>query len=150
MMKSTKVTAQQAKKNAEAILRFWKRGRNSHKQLRQLQSNDPHSLRFGNKAHTFENEAKRLGVNYDTASKMRRVAQEYTREQIEALCTQVMRHRSRFGPIHLLVLLRIQNRAQRDKLMRRAIREAWSNRRLKGAIQAMKGGRRPFVGRKPR
>jgi len=148
-MKSTKVTAQQANKNADAILRFWKKGRDSHKHLRQLQSNDPHALRIGNKSRTFQNEATRIGVNFDTASKMRRVAQEYTLRQIEEIRTLVVRHRSRFGPIHMLALIRIKDRAQRDKLMRQAIREAWSNRQLKRTIQAMRGGRRPYVGRKP-
>src|SRR5579871_422937 len=149
-MKSTKVTAQQAKKNVEAICLFWKKGLDSRKRLRQLQRNDPHALRIGNKARTFEREAQLLDVNIDTASKMRRVAEEYTREQIEAIGEQVKRHRSRFGQIHLLALIRIEDRAKRDKLMRQAIQQSWSNRQLKGAIQALKGGRRPYVGRKPR
>jgi hypothetical protein len=61
----------------------------------------------------------------------------------------VIAFRSRFGPTNLMFLLRIKSRARRDALMRRAVRESWTVTQLERSIQALRGGRRPFVGRQP-
>jgi hypothetical protein len=89
-------------------------------------------------------------VNADTAAKMRRLAQDYAEEEVETICSLVVKHRSRFGPTHLLIALRVAGSNRRDKLVQKAVREGWSTSRLERAAQATKGERRGHVGRKPR
>src|SRR5262249_26247418 len=76
-------------------------------------------------------------------------AEEYTTRQLDTLCDLVEGQRSRFSVSHWLVLLRLQDRPRRDKLMTRAVRASWSKSELKRAVQAERGERRPNVGRKP-
>ncbi len=146
-MKSKKVTPEEAQKNAEAVRRFWEDGQAS---LHRLQRLGADALKLGNKAATYAEEAKRLGTNIDRAAKQRRAAEEYTETQINALCESIERHRSRFGPSNLLVLLRVEDRRQRDAITRQAIRENWSYGKVVRAVQALRGERREHVGRRPR
>jgi hypothetical protein len=148
MTPTRKVTPEEGSKNARAVLRFWRIGNQSRARLARLKRHDPGAVQYGRKATTFQKEAEVLGTNVDTASKMRRVASEYTRREIDQVCALITRHRSCFGPTHLLVMLRVGERSERDRLMRRAIRERWSHTRLERAIQ-VKEGRREDVGRRP-
>jgi hypothetical protein len=150
MTKPNNVTIDQARQNAAGIRNVWRAGQRSVARLQQLQRKDPHSLQHGRRMDTYTQEAQALGTNVDTAAKMRRLAQEYTREQIDTLCALVERQCSRFGPTHLLILLRVDDRARRDRLMKQAVREGWTTAQLERAVQAHRRQRRPHVGRKPR
>src|SRR5438876_485366 len=114
MTKPNRVPADQARQNAAAIRRVWRAGQRSLARLQQLQRKDPDALQHGRKESTHTEEAQRLGTNFDTAAKMRRLAREYTREQIDAVCALVERQRSPFRPTPLLILLRVDDRARRD------------------------------------
>src|SRR3954452_471024 len=102
MTKPNRVTIEQARQNAAAIRKVWRDGQRSLARLQQLQRRDPSTLQHGCKMDTYTEEAQRLGTNVDTAAKMRRLAREYTREQIDTLCALVERHCSPFRPTHLL------------------------------------------------
>src|SRR4051812_5897266 len=102
MTQPNRVPGEQARHNAAAIRKVWRAGQRSMARLQQLQRKDPAALQHGRKMDTRTQEAQRLGTGVDTAAKMRRLAREYTREQIEAVCALVERQRSRFGPTHLL------------------------------------------------
>jgi hypothetical protein len=149
MHKNRAVTPKQAQESAKEIRELWKAGKESQRVLHQLEAKDPDALRYRRKEETFGAEAKRLSTNIDKASKMRRVAEEYTTADIDAICGLVRRYHSRFAPTHLLVLLRVENRDRRDRLMRKAILASWTSSQLERAVQAERGQRRPYVGRKP-
>src|SRR4051794_40245773 len=149
MASTTTVTPEKARANARKILQLWRQGRQSLNRLRKLNQSDPAALKYGRKEDTFAGEAGLLGTNVDTAAKMRRVARGYTREQIKGLCDLVRKHRSRFGPSHLLILLRVKKGTRRDAMTRQAVREGWTTVRLERAAQAEKRTRREWVGRKP-
>src|SRR5437764_169036 len=117
MTKTKTVTDEQAEANAREILQLWRQGQQSLRRLRKLEESDPAALKYGQKEDTFAGEAGLLGTNVDTAAKMRRVARGYTREQIKGLCALVRKHRSRFGPSHLLILLRVKSGGRREKIM---------------------------------
>jgi hypothetical protein len=150
MAPSKQVTPDEARRNAQAVRQFWKGGQASLRRLRRLRREDPDAFAHGGKEQTCAAEARRLGVNVDKAAKMRRVAREYTRGQIEELCALVERHRAPFAATQLLVLLRVADRGRRDALMRRSVRQGWTTSHLERAVQAARGARRPHVGRRPR
>lgn len=143
---TSEVTVEQAQLNAAAVRRLWKTGRASQAHLDKLK---PQAVAYGHKDKTLKQEAERLGINYDTASKARRLAELYTREEVEALCRQIEKHRSRFAASHFLLLLRVEDRAERDQMARQAIRKSWSHAHLLRIIQAAHGRRRPDAGRRP-
>src|SRR3954465_147075 len=126
MTKPNRVTADQPRKNAAAVRRLWGDGQRSVARLRQLQRRDPDALQHGRKEDTHTEEAERLGTNVDTAAKMRRLAREYTAEHVEAVCARVEGPCPPFRPTHLLILLRADDRARRDRLMKQAVREGWT------------------------
>ena len=151
MAKKT-VSSQQGQANADAIRQLWRAENASLKRLERLERTDV--LRHGTKKETFQVEADKLGINVDTVAKMRRLAEQYTLEQIEVLCEKIILHASTFGPSHFLILLRMQNRKQRHILGRQAIRDCWSTSQLERAIQAAKAAegksRSQGSGRKPK
>lgn len=147
MMKPRKEKSKEEQKDVHSVREFWDKGRASLERLARL---DADALKLGNKAATYAEEARRLGTNVDTAAKMRRIAQEYTEDQIDAICALIERHQSPFGFANLMVLLRVEDRRQRDALMREAIKEDWPYMKVVRAVQALHGERRAHVGRKPR
>ena len=144
------MTDEKAEANAAANRKLWRAGVKSNARLAKLGRTDADAIKHGRKAETFADEAQKLRTNIDTAKKMRRLAGEYTAGQIDALCDLVVKHGSSFSGTHMLILLRVENRKQRNTLAKQAIRESWSTSRLERAIQAAKGERRPNVGRKPK
>jgi len=149
-MTNKTVATETAQANANAIRQLWRQGNASLKRIQELEETRPRRLQYGHKAKTFKQEAQTLDISVDTAAKMRRLAEEYSADQIASLCNLVLRHNSPFSGTHLLILLRVEDRQQRDALTKQAIREGWSTSRLERVIQAAKGKRRPHVGRKPR
>ena len=144
-----KATPEEARAAARALRKFWKAGRRSLGRLRKLRRQDPDAYRYGTKQQVLETEAAQEGTNADTMKKAWRVAQEYDRAQIEALCALVEEKVSRFSASHLVLLLAVAGRRRRDALTRRAIREGWGVNAVKRAVQAARGQRRPHVGRRP-
>ena len=80
------VASEKAQDNAAALRKLYNAGVQSRNRLARLQRTDAAAIRYGRKAETFKAEAARLNTNIDTAKKMRRLADEYTPEQVEALC----------------------------------------------------------------
>jgi hypothetical protein len=150
MAPSKQVTPDEARRNAQTVRQFWQGGQASLRRLRRLRNQDPDAFAHGGREQTHAAEARGLGVNADKAAKMRRAAREYTRGQMEEVCALVGRHRARFAATQLLVLLRVADRARRDALMRRSVRQGWTTSHLERAVQAARGARRPHVGRRPR
>ncbi len=148
MAATTQVSPQRARENAAAIRSFWQRGRDGNREVEKLRDKEPDALSYGNREATYRRLAVGLGANVDTAAKMRRAAEEYSEKQINDLCGSVRRCRSRFSATHLLALLRVEDRGRRNDLARRPVREGWSCARLRRAVQAARGGRRPHVGRR--
>jgi hypothetical protein len=147
MTEKSTVSLAEARANAAALLAFWRTGKESHDRLAKLKSG---ALSHGSKAATFGAEAKRAGLDIDRIAKARRFASEYTADDVRELCALVVERRSRFSTTSLAVLLRVKDRARRDKMMRQAIRENWSSYRLKRAAQSVRGIRRGHVGRNPK
>lgn len=139
----------QARSNADAILQVWQQGKESQCRLDKLNESNPSALKFGNRGAVHRLEAEKLGTSLEAAEKMRRVAADYSREQIKELARHVRESHARFSKTHLLTLCRVKSRRQRKSLTRRAIEENWSVTKLDRAIQADKGRRRAAVGRKP-
>jgi hypothetical protein len=136
--------------NAAAIRRFWERGRQSRARLSTQEREKPESLRAPRKGPTYKKEAERIGTDVDTAAKMRRFAEDYSRDDIKAIADQLKGKSSRFGTSHLRILMRLEDRDLRDQMMDQAIDQGWSAMRIERAVQARRGNRRPYVGRKPR
>jgi hypothetical protein len=151
---TTRVTANEAAQNADAITDLWHLGRDS------LTHCPPDELEYGKAAKRLARELARLReetagrdlpftLNTDTLGKMRRVAAEYTAEQVADLADRVRANRSRFSTSHLLRLLVVADRKERDSLTSRAIRSSWTLSTLERHAQVARGDRRARAGRKP-
>ena len=149
MPSAIKVTLDQAQNNATAIRAIWKTGRKYRSQLRKFESADCKALKHGRKGETYTKEAERLGLDANTANIYRRVADEYTPAQIDAICTKVEKRRSRFSATHLRLLMRLKDRQERDQLMETALKDRWSTNTLELALRARGKEDRPYVGREP-
>lgn len=147
MVQPNKITLAEARVNAVAIRRLWQMGRDCQAHLDKLKQQ---SFAYGNKAKIFEQEAARLGTNVDTVSKSRRLGEEYTDVDIKVICKLIVKHRSTFAAANMLIILRVEDRDQRDQMMKKAIRESWSFSHLERMIQGLHGvRRRARGGRKP-
>jgi hypothetical protein len=151
---TTRVTAEEAARNADAILELLQLGRDSLTQC------PPDELEYGKAAKRLAREIARLRestagreltftLNTDTLGKMRRVATEYTAEQLADLSDRIRTTRSRFSTSHLLRLLVVTDRKERDALMTRAVRGSWTLSTLERHAQVARGDRRARAGRKP-
>src|SRR5687767_3001269 len=92
MAKKSTVTTEQAEANAKHIRELWRRGCRSRERLRKLQRKDPAAVRYGRKERTLADDARLLSTNVDTAASMRRIAEDDSDEDIEALCAFVRQH----------------------------------------------------------
>jgi hypothetical protein len=151
---TTRVTAEEAARNADAITGLYDLARDS------LIHCPADELGYGTAAKRLARELARLRdatsgrelsftLNTDTLGKMRRVAAEYTAEQIADLAARVRANRSRFSTSHLLRLLVITDRKQRDAIASRAVRGSWTLSTLERHAQVARKGRRLGAGRKP-
>lgn len=154
--KSNRVPPDHADRNADQIIALWEWGCDS------LENCPPDSLVYGKatkrqrlelarlkKRQQEEEEPLALGLNLDTLGKLRRVATDYDKEQIEHLADQVRRHRSRFSTSHLIRSLAVGDRKARDSLLSQAVRESWTLSVLERRVQVARGARRAGAGRKP-
>jgi hypothetical protein len=152
--KTNRVTAEQAGRNADAVVAFRAAGLDSLKHC------PPDSVAYGKAPGRWKKElarmtvaASQLGVpvklNIDTLGKMRRVAEEYTEDQVADLAGRVRAHSSRFSTSHLIRLLAVDDRKKRDSLESEALRESWPLSRLQRQVQVTRKARRPGAGRKP-
>jgi len=152
--KTSRVTQDQAGRNADALLSLRAGGQDS------LDHCPPDSLTYGRAATLLKTElarmtaaAGRLGVgvrlNIDTLGKMRRVAQEYAPEQIADLAARVREHRSRFSTSHLIRLPALGDRKRRDALEKNAVRGSWPLSLLERHVQIARRARRAGAGRNP-
>jgi len=148
-MTTPKVTAEEAQRNAAAIRQLYRDGQLSLKRRQRLERADPTAYAHGHKLDLLQAEADRMGINADTLKKVWRLVDEYTPDAVDALSDLVVRHQSRFGPTNLVMLLRVADRKQRDRLMGQAVRAGWTFRQLERAIQAQQGRRQRQAGRKP-
>src|SRR5262249_47767325 len=146
---SMKVTQEQAVKNAKALRQFREAGRRSRLRLTRLEKKNPDALRRGHIQDTHQEEAQQAEGNLDTLAKARRVALEYSTEQIEELATLVEQYRAPFSTTHLIRLLILTDGRQRRQTTLKAIKQGWTVSRLETAIQGLHG-RRQHVGRAPR
>ena len=152
--KTSRVTQDQADRNADAVLAFRAGGQDS------LDHCPPDTLTYGRAATRLKKELARmtaaadsLGVgvrlNVDTLGKMRRVAREYAAGRIADLAARVREHRSRFSTSHLIRLLAVADRKARDALERKAVRGSWSLGLLDRHVQVARRARRAGAGRNP-
>ncbi len=144
------ITPRRPPEDAGPLHKFWKAGRDSNDRLETLKRENPTALAHGHKDATHKAEAAAVGKNSDTIDKARRVADQYSEEEIIRLDGVVKQHASPFSSTHLIRLLSLEKGAQRDQLTLQAIEKSWSARALQQAVQQAKGGRRKDVGRKPR
>jgi hypothetical protein len=151
---TSQVSEDQAGRNADALLTLRAGGQDS------LDHCPPDTLTYGQSATQLNAElarltaaAGRLGVgvrlNVDTLGKMRRVAQEYTPEQVADLAARVRMHRSRFSTSHLIRLLALGDRKRRDALEENAVRGSWPLSLLERHVQIARRARRAGAGRNP-
>jgi hypothetical protein len=149
MAEKPDISREEGARAAEALLDFYKKGRASLRRLESLRRRDAAALRHGRKQETLEAEARHAGLNHDLMKKAWRLAQQYTEEEIEAICRKVRERPARFGYSHLVKVLGITDHGLRRQLTNEAIDGQWSVGDLQRAIQANKE-RRPHVGKKPR
>jgi hypothetical protein len=144
-----KVSIDEARANANGLLDFWQAGFKSLARLNRLQREAPNCLHYPHKHATYADEAKRAGIGTDTLAKARRLAREYTKQEICDLCADVKKHCVPFSQTHMLRLLAVKPRSPRDRLIKQAITHGWTVRQLERAAQGLRGSRRPHVGRRP-
>jgi hypothetical protein len=148
------VTAEEATRNAAAIKGLWELGRDS------LVHCPVDELRYGEAAKRLARELARLHetvsgrqltftLNTSTLGGMRRIAAEYTPQQIADIADRVKANLARFSTSHLLRVLVVADRKQRDALTTRAVRGSWTLSTLERHAQVARKGRRPGAGRKP-
>lgn len=154
--KSNRVPPEDADRNADELVAMWVWGRDS------LAHCPPDTLKYGKATKLLRSELARLknrqqeekeplalGLNLDTLGKLRRVATDYDKEQIEQLAEQIRRHRARFSTSHLIRSLAVADRKTRDSLVAQAIRESCTLSALERRVQVARGARRAGAGRKP-
>lgn len=154
--KSNRVTPERADRNADRLVSFWEWGRDS------LDHRPQDDLVYGKATRRQrlelarlkgrqreENDPLDLTLNIDTLGKMRRVAADYSEEQIEELADRVRRHRSRFSTSHLIRSLAVADRATRDAIVAQAVRQSWPLVALDRRVLVARGARRAGAGRRP-
>jgi hypothetical protein len=148
MTQKPSVSSQEGEEAASALLSFWKKGRASRKRLEKLRSADPDAVAYGKKLDLLKQEAERADLNPDLMQKAWRLAEQYEKAEIQAICKKIKEKPARFGYSHMVKLLALEDRQIRQELLDKAIDEQWSVTELQRAVQARKG-RRPDVGKKP-
>jgi hypothetical protein len=154
--KSTRVTPEQAERNAEQIVRLWEWGHDSLKRCPkdelvyfEATKRQKAELARLKQRQQEEKEPLPLSLNLDVLGKMRRIADEYSAEQIEKLADLVREHRSRVATTHLIRALAVDDRRARDSLLAQAVRQSWPLSVLERRAQIARGRRRVGAGRKP-
>jgi hypothetical protein len=97
---------------------------------------------------TMEGEAERLGLNIDYMRACRRLAAMYSPEQLGRLCKACEEGGYPLGWARMMLLLTVPKAAERESLLKQAIKEHWSKPRLQAEIRRRYGVRRkPGAGR---
>jgi hypothetical protein len=89
-----------------------------------------------------------VGFNRDMVEKAGRFAQEFSRQDLNALCRKIEHGGFPLGVQHVVRLMRVKGQRQRWGFLQKTINDQWSCRDLSAAIQ-QKTGRRPIGGRTP-
>jgi hypothetical protein len=112
-----------------------------------LKSKDYH---FGKKRKLMIETAKRRRIKFgfDTLGKAVRIASEYTESEIDGICAQVCECKSRFGATHLIRLLALNKKKERQKLVDQAIQRRWMTHEAQQAAWQIRKRIRP-CGRMP-
>jgi len=134
--------AQQAKQAVQELREFYKLGQKVLKKDRKNPLKRKYSWGV-----TVEI-AKEIGMARDYVDKSRKFASTYTKAEFEELCRLRRPDGIPLGPRHVIGLLRIKNKRQRERLQRRAAIEGWSTRRIPLEVSKLlgtagSGGRRP-------
>jgi len=92
--------------------------------------------------------AERIGTGRDYVDKARQFASRYTEDQLDELCSLRRPDGMPLGRRHLIALLSVKDKRQRNRLQRMAAEEGWGTRRLGEEIVGLQGsqssgGRRP-------
>jgi hypothetical protein len=95
-----------------------------------------------------EGEAERLGLNIHYMRAARRFAAMYSPEQLDRLCKACETANYPLGWARTMLLLTVPKAAERESLLKQAIREDWSKPKLQAEIRRRYGVRRkPGAGR---
>ena len=117
--------------NSQAVVKLHRLGKSS------LQRCPKETLEYGDTSDRLEDERKKLvkeaqwlglvlKINKYTVARMRRIAEYYTVDQIEALTIQILTSKSRFSPTHLLRVVSVKNSKQRDQIVTKAVKQSWT------------------------
>lgn len=157
MAKTTKTaaTVTKPKTRHEKVAQEIKKIRAFFRLGRQAPRRRLHRMAYGKRL--IDAEAERLGVNEDTLRKARQFREEYGRDGLKQLCQLIRekqsgmeRDRPVFSTSHLIRLLTVADKDERELLQREAVAGAWSRQRLNVEIAKRYGprrdaGRRPYV-----
>jgi hypothetical protein len=88
------------------------------------------------------------GLNRDMVEKARRFTQEYSRQDLTALCREIEKGGFPLGVQHVVRMMRVKSQRQRQRLLQKTINNRWSCRDLASAVQRLTD-RRPRAGRTP-
>ncbi len=89
-----------------------------------------------------------VGTNPATLRRARQFARLFNETQLEALLKLRTPEGLPLGWSHVQELISIKTKAERDRMQKRAAKEAWTVRRLKAEVQRLEGGKRSEGGRK--
>jgi hypothetical protein len=123
-----------------------------HRQGLRSMHNQPEKGAYGE--GQIKEQAEAMGSNETYVRKSRQFAVRYTEADLDRLCKMLRRYQPQFGMSHVLLLVTVERKAQRDRLEARCLRENWSYRELQEALKRRFGkrrqaGRRWRVGRDP-
>ncbi|OAI45544.1 hypothetical protein AYO44_12835 [Planctomycetaceae bacterium SCGC AG-212-F19] len=140
---------QAARAEVEAAIRGI---RDFHKQGQSSLHSQPDKGAYGEGQIKVQAEA--LGSNETYVHKSRQFADQYGDPELSELCALLREHRPQFGMSHVLLLVTVEQKAQRRRLQARCIRENWSYRELQDTLKRRFGkrrqaGRRWRVGKDP-
>lgn len=92
-------------------------------------------------------EAERLGYNPETLRKARAFAENYTEQQLGALCALAEKRQFAMTVSHVIRLLSVP-KEHRSKFQRELVESQWSKRQLDGEIRKRFANRMPAAGRR--
>lgn len=135
---------QATRADVEAAIRTIK---DFHKQGRSSLRSFPHTGVYAE--GQIKDQAEGLGSNETYVRKSRQFADQYGDAELSELFALLRKHRPQFGPSHVLMLVTVKGKVQRERLQAQCVRGNWSNRQLQEALKRRFGKRR-HAGRRTR